>query len=70
MLLDDINIDREIEAILYAMDQHENITVHLYNPFASRGNHMADYIIHGSRINRRMHNKSFTVDNQVTIVGG
>ena len=23
-----------------------------------------------SRINRRMHNKSFTVDNQITMIGG
>ncbi|MCP4764711.1 MAG: phospholipase D family protein [Gammaproteobacteria bacterium] len=70
ILLDDISIDKETQNILYAMDQHENIEVRLYNPFASRGFHLPDFIFSGPRINRRMHNKSFTVDNQVTIVGG
>jgi len=70
ILLDDMPIDKETQSILYAMDQHENIEVRLYNPFASRGFHLPDYLFSGPRINRRMHNKSFTVDNQVTIVGG
>jgi putative cardiolipin synthase len=70
ILLDDINIDEEIETILYAMDQHENIDVHLYNPFANRGMRVVDYVTDAFRVNRRMHNKSFTVDNQVTVVGG
>ena len=34
VLLDDINLDAEVESMLYAMDQHENIEVRLYNPFA------------------------------------
>lgn len=70
ILLDDINIKREVESIIYAMDQHENIEVHLFNPFAARSFHLKDYVLDGSRMNRRMHNKSFTVDNQITIVGG
>ena len=70
ILLDDINIDAEIEAILYAMDQHENIEVRLYNPFASRGFRVIDYVSDMFRINRRMHNKSFTVDSQYAVVGG
>ena len=28
------------------------------------------YLTDFSRLNRRMHNKSFTADNQVTIIGG
>jgi len=70
ILLDDINVNTEVENILYAMDQHENIEVRLYNPFATRGFRIADFVTDGFRINRRMHNKSFTVDNQFTIVGG
>jgi len=69
-LLDDMPIDKETQSILYAMDQHENIEVRLFNPFASRSFHLADFLFSGPRINRRMHNKSFSVDNQVTIVGG
>ncbi len=70
ILLDDINIDAETEAMLYAMDQHENIEVHLYNPFASRGFRAIDFISDAFRVNRRMHNKSFSADSQVTIIGG
>jgi len=70
ILLDDFNVNGEIESILYAMDQHNSIDVHLFNPFASRGMRLVDYATDALRINRRMHNKSFTVDNQVTVVGG
>jgi putative cardiolipin synthase len=70
MLIDDFNLTDSNEAILYAIDQHKSIEVRLYNPFATRGFKTADFITSGSRINRRMHNKSFTVDGQFTIVGG
>ena len=70
ILLDDYSIDDETESMLYAMDQHENIEVRLFNPVASRALRAIDYLTSPLRINRRMHNKSFTVDNQYTIVGG
>ncbi len=60
ILLDDININTEVEAMLYAMDQHKNIEVHLYNPFSSRGFRAADFATDTFRINRRMHNKSLS----------
>ena len=37
ILLDDMPINSETERILYGLDQHENIEVRLFNPFASRG---------------------------------
>jgi putative cardiolipin synthase len=70
ILQDDINVDREVGRILYAMDQHENITVQLFNPFTTRNFRFTNFITDGRRVNRRMHNKSFTVDAQVTVVGG
>lgn len=70
ILLDDIPIDEATETILYALDQHKNIEVRLFNPFANRGFRFADYIFSPKRINRRMHNKSFTVDGEFTVVGG
>lgn len=70
VLLDDMPVNKETESLLYAMDQHKNIEVRLFNPFSTRGFRAADYLINPTRINRRMHNKSFTVDNQFTIVGG
>lgn len=53
-----------------AVDHHPNVEVRIFNPFASRTARFRDGITSFSRINRRMHNKSFTIDNQVTIVGG
>jgi putative cardiolipin synthase len=73
ILLDDINIagrDRE----LAALDAHPLIEVRLFNPFYSRGSSMlsqgVQLLLDGRRLNRRMHNKSFIVDNQVAIIGG
>ncbi len=70
ILLDDININSKVESILYALDQHKNIEVRLYNPFATRNFRVVDILTDAFRINRRMHNKSFTVDDQFTIIGG
>ena len=55
---------------LAALDAHPNIEVRLFNPFPSRRLRAADFATDFSRLNHRMHNKSFTVDNQATIVGG
>ena len=68
LLLDDINTGG-MDDTLAVMDQHPNIELRLFNPFAYRNlrfMNIGDF----SRVNRRMHNKSFTVDNQVTIIGG
>jgi len=70
MLLDDATLDSETKAIIFAMDQHQNIDVRIYNPFSSSGRRVSAAITDTYRINRRMHNKSFTVDSQYTIVGG
>ena len=42
----------------------------LFNPVARGGFYLLNFLGDFDRANRRMHNKSFTVDNQVTIVGG
>ena len=42
----------------------------LFNPFRSRRWRALGYLTDFSRLNRRMHNKSFTADDQVTIIGG
>ena len=70
MLLDDFNLDDEMNRYLLAMDSHDNIVVSLFNPFANRDFHLADYLWGGMRLNRRMHNKSFIADNKIAIVGG
>ncbi|MCB5185029.1 phospholipase D family protein [Methylobacillus gramineus] len=69
LLLDDNGIDG-LDARLAALDSHPLIEVRLFNPFPFRPVKFLGYLTDFSRLNRRMHNKSFTVDNQVTIIGG
>lgn len=67
-LLDD-NTTQGLDPTLAALDSHPNIEVRMFNPFVIRKPRIG-YVTDFSRANRRMHNKSFTVDNQVTIIGG
>ena len=69
LLLDDGNT-QGLEATIAELDAHPNIEVRLFNPFIGLRLHAAGYVLDFGRLNRRMHNKSFTVDNQATIVGG
>jgi putative cardiolipin synthase len=68
LLLDDNNTSG-LDPILAAIDSHPNIEVRLFNPFVVRRPRVG-YLINFRRANRRMHNKSFTADNQATIIGG
>ncbi|MEE8127167.1 MAG: phospholipase D-like domain-containing protein, partial [Nitrospinaceae bacterium] len=47
-----------------------NIEVRIFNPFARNVGRTSQYITGFGKQTRRAHNKSFTVDNQVTILGG
>lgn len=69
LLLDDNNT-AGLDPILAALDRAPNIEVRLFNPFGMRRWRSLGYLTDFSRLNRRMHNKSFTADNQATIVGG
>lgn len=69
LLLDDNNT-MGLDAIVAELDAHPNIEVRLFNPFRHRRWRIIDFLTDFGRANRRMHNKSFTADNQVTIVGG
>ena len=69
LLLDD-NGTSGLDNELAALDAHPNAQVRLYNPFNLRRFKMLSYGFDFFRLNRRMHNKSFTVDGQATIVGG
>ena len=69
LLLDD-NGSAGIDQLLISLEQHPNIEVRLFNPFTVRSPHWAGYFFEFFRLNRRMHNKSFTVDNTISIIGG
>lgn len=68
LLLDDLN-QSKFQKELFLLDKHPHIEVRMVNPFAHREFQALD-LTRFRKINRRMHNKSFTVDNQLTIVGG
>ncbi|MFL6708914.1 MAG: phospholipase D family protein [Massilia sp.] len=69
LLLDDNNT-KGLDAALALLDAHPGIEVRLFNPFMQRRFRLLGYVTDFSRLNRRMHNKSFTVDGRATIVGG
>ena len=69
LLIDDNGITG-LDNTLAALNAHPNIEVRLFNPFVLRWPKSLGFLTDFSRLNRRMHNKSFTVDNQVTIIGG
>jgi putative cardiolipin synthase len=69
ILVDDANL-AGLDRMFAALDAHPSIEVRLFNPFANRSFRLGDFISDFARVNRRMHNKSFTADNQVAIVGG
>lgn len=69
LLLDDLDTAGK-DFGLHLLNSHKNIEVRIYNPFANRGSRAWGFVTDLSRVNRRMHNKSMTADNQATIVGG
>lgn len=69
LLLDDNGID-QLDSDLALLNTHENIEVRIFNPFPFRTFKRLGYLFDFHRLNHRMHNKSFTIDNTVTIVGG
>lgn len=69
LLLDDYRTTGH-DAGMAALRDHPNFEFRIYNPFLRRSARVVDAVLSFARINRRMHNKSFTVDNQITVIGG
>ncbi len=54
-----------------AIDQHPNVQVRVFNPMGNRGlAKQANFMVHKSKLNHRMHNKIFLADNAVAVLGG
>ena len=69
LLLDDMGLEgRDLE--IATIDSHPNIEIRIFNPFSRNIFRGIQFLTRFGSVTRRMHNKSFTVDNQVTIVGG
>ncbi|MEO8309361.1 MAG: phospholipase D-like domain-containing protein, partial [Pseudomonadota bacterium] len=72
LLVDDMDA-RAANVGFAALAAHKHISVRMFNPFASRTGKLR-FMLEGlgsfSRINHRMHNKSWIVDNRLAVVGG
>mgnify|MGYP001828757910 FL=1 len=69
LLIDDVftgGIDRQLSLL----NAHPNIEVRIFNPLSRDSLQYWAYLLDFGRANRRMHNKSFTVDSALSIVGG
>jgi putative cardiolipin synthase len=69
LLIDDI-FTPTLDSELSLFNHHPNVEVRLFNPLPRRGFKYLNMITDFGRANRRMHNKSFTVDGAISIVGG
>ncbi|ANT63236.1 phospholipase (plasmid) [Salipiger sp. CCB-MM3] len=69
LLVDDNGIPG-LDALLAELDAMPTADVRIFNPFTLREPKLASYLFDFSRLNRRMHNKSMTVDGVATVVGG
>lgn len=69
LLIDDM-YGEEADDVWSALDTHPNMEVRLYNPFVRGKSKGLQMVTQAKRVNHRMHSKTYTVDNQFTIVGG
>lgn len=70
LLLDDINLNPQLDALLASFATHPNIAVRLVNPATYRQWRWLSFATSPWRMNKRMHNKSITFDNTLSIIGG
>jgi len=69
LLLDDLNLIGS-GLNLAVLNAHPNFEVRLFNPFDRRVFADLDLLLDFQRLNHRMHDKAFIVDNTIAIVGG
>lgn len=69
LLLDDMGLEgRDLD--IATLDSHPNIEIRIFNPFTRGMMRTIQFLTRFGSVTRRMHNKSFTVDNSIAIVGG
>ena len=69
LLVDDI-FSPGVDEAFTLLATHPNVEVRLFNPLPRQSIKYLGFLTDFSRANRRMHNKSFTVDGGISIVGG
>jgi len=70
VLLDDVGVGAADDEAFLLLDAHPNLSIRLFNPIALRNARTAGLLANPLRLNQRMHNKSMTADNLLTVVGG
>src|SRR5262245_11335037 len=70
LLIDDHYMTEVRDASIAALDAHPNIEIRFFNPVRNRRWRMMSFLAEFGRVNHRMHNKLFVMDNAVGIVGG
>jgi putative cardiolipin synthase len=56
--------------MLALLDGHPNVQVRFFNPVTNRGFRTLSFLADFGRVNHRMHNKMWIIDNALAIVGG
>ena len=73
LLLDDYGAGNK-DAAMSALAAHTNVSVRVYNPFnagfRSGLRKWGSFVLGFSRLNRRMHSKTYIADNSLAIIGG
>lgn len=69
MLIDDM-YGEDADDVWSALHTHPRIEVRMFNPFDRGHSKNLQFITRLKTVNHRMHSKTFTVDNQASIVGG
>ena len=70
LLIDDHYMTESRDNNIAALDAHPNIEIRFFNPVRNRRWRMMSLLAEFGRVNHRMHNKLFVMDNAVGIVGG
>jgi putative cardiolipin synthase len=70
LLLDDVGVGAADDEGFLLLDAHPQVSVRLFNPIALRHSRTLGLLANPFRLNQRMHNKSMTADNLLTVVGG
>jgi putative cardiolipin synthase len=70
LLIDDHYMSESRDANIAALDAHPNIEIRFFNPVRNRRWRFMSFLAEFGRVNHRMHNKLFVMDNAVGIVGG
>ena len=73
ILVDDFLLTSNEKLIAAVCRYQPNLDIRIFNPTMLRGNPLgsaAEFILNFQHLNRRMHNKTWTVDRTFTIVGG